>query len=208
MRDGGPHRAGHGDATSPGQSVGVDLHAVLLRRRLLVQDGRTMTIERCASGSLRGATILAVLSCACLAAGCGQSGSTSDAGAGDATTAGEAGGRATVAGTLTLPGAAAGKPYGVRIYSMAGTPGAVPVAETMGVTTAATKIDYSIAEVPAGTYFILGFVAVSGVVGQSSMAGDYAGWYGHKGDGNPPAAPNALVPASGMVRFDFSLVLR
>jgi hypothetical protein len=33
-------------------------------------------------------------------------------------------------------------------------------------------------------------------------------WYGHDGDGNPPAAANAVVPDSGTVRFDFSLVLR
>ena len=35
-----------------------------------------------------------------------------------------------------------------------------------------------------------------------------ASWYGHTGDGNPPAAANAVVPASGTVRFDFSLVTR
>ena len=64
------------------------------------------------------------------------------------------------------------------------------------------------AGVPAGTYFILGFLDVDGSGGTASTAGDYTGWYGHSGDGNPPAAANAAVPATGTVSFDFSLVVR
>lgn len=41
-----------------------------------------------------------------------------------------------------------------------------------------------------------------------STPGDYAGRYGHDGDGNPPAVANAVVLDSGTVRFDFRLVLR
>jgi len=69
-------------------------------------------------------------------------------------------------------------------------------------------LDYSIPRVAAGTYFVLGVVDVEESGGDSSTLGDYAGWCGHNGDGNPPAAANAVVPSSGTVRFAFSLVLR
>jgi uncharacterized protein (DUF2141 family) len=133
------------------------------------------------------------------AAGC----SSSSSGAADA-----AGSGANVAGTLTLPTAAARKPYAVMIFTAAGAPGATPVAQTMGTTGTGTNVPYAIANVPAGTYFVLGFVDVDGSGGTSSTPGDFAGWYGHNGDGNPPPAANAVVPASGSARFDFSLVLR
>jgi hypothetical protein len=113
-----------------------------------------------------------------------------------------------VAGTLTLPADAHATPYAVMLFTAVGAAGATPVAQTMGTTGNGTTIDYSIANVPAGTYFLLGFVDVDGSGGTSSTPGDFAGWYGHNGDGNPPAAANAVVPASGTARFDFSLVMR
>src|SRR5438093_8686533 len=70
-----------------------------------------------------------------------------------------AGAGATVAGTLTLPAAAPGKPYAVRIFTVAGAPG-TPVGEVTGSTPAGTTLPYVIASVPAGTYFVLGFVDV------------------------------------------------
>jgi hypothetical protein len=114
---------------------------------------------------------------------------------------------ATVMGTLTLPGNASGRPWFVRIAS---TPGGVvtPVAATTGVTTGSDTLQYSIAGVRAGTYYLLGFVDVDASGGTASTPGDYVGWYGHTGDGNPPAAPSVVVPSSGTVTFDFSLVLR
>jgi hypothetical protein len=115
---------------------------------------------------------------------------------------------AMVVGTLTLPGTAMGKPFSVKLFRMAGVPGMAPVAETSGSTTGSTMLSYTIAAVPAGSYFVLGFVDVDASGGDSSTVGDYRGWYGHTGDGNPPASPNAVVPASGTARFDFGLVLR
>jgi hypothetical protein len=115
---------------------------------------------------------------------------------------------ATVVGTITLPSATTGKPYSVRILGMAGAPSATPVGEASGTTAGATTLQYTIADVPAGSYFVLAFVDIDSSGGQSSTPGDQAGWFGHTGDGNPPASPNATVPASGMVRFDFSLVVR
>ena len=118
------------------------------------------------------------------------------------------GGRATVVGTLTLPAATIGRPYSVRILTAAGSPTVAPVREATGTTANTTTLPYSIADVPAGTYFILAFVDVDASGGQSSTPGDQAGWYGHTGDGNPPPNPNAAVPPAGTVRFDFSLVVR
>ena len=62
--------------------------------------------------------------------------------------------------------------------------------------------------VPAGTYFLLGFVDVNGLGGTSSTPGDYAGWYGEDASGNPPAKANVVVPAGGTVTYRFSLVVR
>lgn len=117
----------------------------------------------------------------------------------------DGGGAATVAGTVTLPGSAAGKPYAVRVLTM---PGLSFVAQSTGTTTGTSSISYAITGVPAGRYFLLAFVDVDSSGGDSSTPGDYAGWYGHGGDGNPPASPNVEVPASGTVRFDFGLVVR
>jgi hypothetical protein len=69
-------------------------------------------------------------------------------------------------------------------------------------------LPYLIANVPAGTYFILGFVDVDNSGGTASTQGDYAGWYGHDATGNPPGAPDAVVPSAGTVTFDLGLVLR
>jgi hypothetical protein len=98
--------------------------------------------------------------------------------------------------------------YAVRLFTMAGMSTQTPTAQTSGTTGAGTIISYAVANVPAGTYFILGYVDVDGSGGMSSTPGDFAGWYGHDGDGNPPSAPNAVVPSSGTATFDFSLVLR
>ncbi len=110
---------------------------------------------------------------------------------------------ATVTGTLTLPAATSGKPYFVRLMTTLGT---TFVAEQSGTTTANTTLSYSMAGAAAGTYFVLGFVDVDSSGGTASTTGDYRGWYGHTGDGNPPAAANATVPATGTVTFDFGLV--
>ena len=115
---------------------------------------------------------------------------------------------ATVAGTLTLPGKPPQGAKGTVALYTALPPAGMAVTETGFVATGDTSVDYQIIGVPAGTYFILGFVDNDGSGGLSSTPGDYAGWYGHNGDGNPPAAANAVVPDSGTARFDFSLVLR
>jgi hypothetical protein len=147
--------------------------------------------------------VTGVLSTACSS----QTGSTADSGStGDAVI--ETAASATVMGTLTLPGTATGKHYEVRIVTAPGAATLTPVAMTSGTTTGSTTLAYSIANVPAGTYYVLAFVDVNGTGGTSSTPGDYAGWFGEDANGNPPAAPNAVVPASGTATFNFSLVLR
>lgn len=92
---------------------------------------------------------------------------------------------ATVAGTLTLPGTAAA-PYFVRLQTATGA-GGTTAAETTGTTDGSMTLAYAIADVPAGTYFMLAGVDVDNSGGNSSTTGDYRGWFGHTGDGNPPA---------------------
>jgi hypothetical protein len=141
-----------------------------------------------------------LVACAALSA-CGKSTQSTDGATGDLTAG------ASVAGTLTLPGAAQGASTFVRL---AVSPIAVttPAAEATGTTTGTTSLDYVISDVPSGTYFMLAFVDVDASGGTASTAGDYSGWYGHNGDGNPPTAANVVVPDSGTVRYDFTLVLR
>ena len=122
----------------------------------------------------------------------------------DGSSGGTPAGATTVAGTLTLPGTATA-PYFVRLQAMTGA--ATPAAATTGTTNGTTTLPYSMPNVPAGTYFMLAGVDVDGSGGNSSTPGDYRGWYGHNGDGNPPAAPNVMVPASGTVTIDYSLVV-
>jgi hypothetical protein len=114
---------------------------------------------------------------------------------------------ATVIGTLTLPAASRAAKGTVSLFTTL-PPGGTSVASSGFSTTGGASVDYEVLAVPAGTYFILGSVDVDGSGGTSSTPGDYAGWYGHNGDGNPPAMATAVVPATGTVRFDFSLVLR
>lgn len=115
---------------------------------------------------------------------------------------------ATVVGTLTLPGIPPQGAKGTIALFSTLPPGGMEVAGAGFVATGSTSVDYQVIGVPVGTYFILGFVDNDGSGGVSSTPGDYAGWYGHNGDGNPPAVANAVVSDSGTVRFDFSLVLR
>ena len=150
---------------------------------------------------LRWMTVACVLS-ACAACGDDDAAAT-DGGPGDA---GETG--ATVSGTLTLPGAMLGKPYFVRLLDSVGVAAAPPAADATGRTPDATTIEYTIPGVPEGPFYILGVVDVDESGGFMSSLGDYVGWYGHTGDGNPPDAPNAVVPAAGSVTFDFDLVER
>ena len=139
--------------------------------------------------------------CAALVAGCGG-GSAATVDGGDTAAA------PRVSGTLTLPSESPGKPWSVKLFTMDGRATQTATAETSGTTGAGTSLPYAIATVPAGTYFVLGFVDVDSSGGVSSTPGDFAGWYGHTGDGNPPAAPNAVVPDTGSATFDFTLVLR
>jgi hypothetical protein len=131
-----------------------------------------------------------------------------DGSASDGTGAGDAQPGAIVMGTLTVPGATTGKPWSVRVVDAPASAATAPVAVTTGLTSGSDRIEYTISGVPAGTYYVLGFVDVDASGGSGSTPGDFAGWYGHTGDGNPPPARNAVVPAAGTVRFDFSLVQR
>jgi len=113
-----------------------------------------------------------------------------------------------VIGTLTLPASAPGKPYFVRVVTM---PGPTFVAQTTGTTSDATTISYMMGlsglSIPQGTYYVLGFVDIDQSGGDASTSGDFRGWYGHNGDGNPPASANATISFGISTRFDFALVI-
>jgi len=115
--------------------------------------------------------------------------------------------RASVNGTLTLPEAVQAKGT-VALYATPDLAGQ-PVASDVIASNGATPVAYRISRVPGGTYFIFALldVAVDGS-GGSLTPGDYGGWYGQDSEGNPPAAPNVVVPESGSVSFDFNLVRR
>jgi hypothetical protein len=116
---------------------------------------------------------------------------------------------ATVIGTVTLPASAPpGAKSAVSIYAAPFPDAGVPVALGGFAWNGGTSADYQVAGVPAGTYFVYALVKVVAAGGATPVAGDYYGWYGGDTSGNPPAAANAIVPESGTVRFDFSLVLR
>jgi len=107
------------------------------------------------------------------------------------------------------PGLAIGMSYFVRLATSPSTI-TTPVAETTGTPGNLNYIDYQIDGIPAGGYFMLGFIDVDGSGGTASTPGDYAAWFGHNGDGNPPPDANVFVsatlPVSG--RFDLVLVQR
>ncbi len=108
-------------------------------------------------------------------------------------------------GTLTLPASAPGKPYFVRVVT---TPGPTFVAQATGRTSDATTIPYTMGVgIPAGAYYVLGFVDVDESGGDASTSGDFRGWYGHNGDGNPPASPNATISSNITATFDIDLVI-
>jgi hypothetical protein len=112
-----------------------------------------------------------------------------------------------VIGTLTLPASVPGKPYFVRVVTM---PGPAFVAQASGTTSDTTTISYTMGNgvsIPAGTYYVLGFVDVDESGGDASTSGDFRGWYGHNGDGNPPASPNVTISSNVTTRFDIDLVI-
>lgn len=105
---------------------------------------------------------------------------------------------ATVTGTLILPEAAPGKTYLVLILGEAGDEESL-VDSTSGVCGSGSTVEYSIDNVPAGTYYVLAAVS-----DKTFGEGDYVGIYGGTVD-NIPTQPNATVPSSGTVTFDIIL---
>ena len=109
---------------------------------------------------------------------------------------------ATVTGTLTLPADASGKEYFIIIDSDTdGDNGYVNA--TIGTCGSGTTVDYSISNVPAGTYYVYAGVRIVSDHDSSPQNGDYIGFYGTGSD--PPDEANAVVPSSGTVTFDITL---
>ena len=106
----------------------------------------------------------------------------------------------SVTGTVTLPATAEGAQFGMAI----GITGGVLQSGATGVVGAGTTVVYVLAA-PAGTYEVWCIVDVDSSGFGALTAGDYFGYYGGTGL-SAPALPNAVVPASGAVIFDFPIV--
>ena len=114
------------------------------------------------------------------------------------------GGSTTVVGTLTLPAAAAGRPYAVLVDNdKNGDNGTI--GEASGTCGSDTEQAYTINNVPAGTYYVYAAVGVVSNLQQGPQSGDYYGFYGT--GGSVPGSPNATVPSSGTETFNITLVV-
>jgi len=108
----------------------------------------------------------------------------------------------TVNGTLTLPEEAVNKEYVVIVDNdTEGDNGWA--AATVGTCGSGTAVDYSITNVPAGTYYVYAVVRIVSAHDSPAEDGDYIGFYG-SGEA-PPDSANAIVSDSGTVTFDISL---
>ncbi len=109
---------------------------------------------------------------------------------------------ADVNGTLALPATAIGQTYAVMIDNDTNRDNG-EVKNTTGLCGNRTNVDYTIDDVPSGTYYVYAAVFIISTTGPP-ITGDYFGYYG--GGTIPPAQPNATVPTSGSVTFDISLI--
>jgi hypothetical protein len=107
----------------------------------------------------------------------------------------------TVEGTVTIPAAATGAYWMVIVDDDTDFANGY-IADDDGTLSSGTTFDYTILNVPTGTYYIFGVVDVDNSMGMTD--GDYLGFYGGTGV-DPPASANATLPSSGTVTFDFSL---
>ncbi len=111
---------------------------------------------------------------------------------------------ATVVGTLTLPAAAADRPYAVLVDNDTdGDNGTIRA--VFGTCGSGTEQAYTINNVPAGTYYVYAAVGVVSNLQQGPQPGDYYGYYGT--GGSAPGSPNATVPSSGTETLDITLVV-
>lgn len=112
-------------------------------------------------------------------------------------------GNAIVTGNLILPAAASGKTWAVLVDNdFNGDNGQVKLAT--GTCDSGTNVNYSISNVPSGTFYIYAAVFVVSDGSSGPQSGDYIGIYGRTLT-NPPSNANAVVPSSGTVTFDITL---
>ena len=114
---------------------------------------------------------------------------------------------ATVNGTLTLLAEANGRPYSVFIDNDTnGGNGYIRI--TTGTCGAGTEVNYSITNVPSGTYYAYAVVFVVSDGTHEPQSGDYYGFYNPGGSSDtPPNEPNAVVTSEDTVTFDITLVV-
>jgi len=109
----------------------------------------------------------------------------------------------TVTGTLTLPAAADGEEYWVLIDNDTDGDNGY-ISYTTGPCGPGTSVDYSISNVPAGTFYVYAGVRITSDSDSPPQGDDYFGYYDA---GPPPTEANAVVPSSGTVDFDIPLMV-
>jgi hypothetical protein len=110
----------------------------------------------------------------------------------------------TVSGTLTYPAPADGKSWAVVVDGdMDGENGNVTY--SIGTCGAGNTCDYTISNVPPGSYYVYAVVRVVSGLDDPPQTGDYLGVYGGTFS-NPPPSPNVTVQSGGTVTCDITLV--
>lgn len=108
--------------------------------------------------------------------------------------------KATVSGTITLPAAITAKPYTVIVDTDEHMDNGTTA--TVTGTANGSSIAYSLADIPAGKYYVWAAVSVNGTSASAMKLGDYLAVYGATSDATTPESPNVTVPETGTVTCD------
>jgi len=110
----------------------------------------------------------------------------------------------TVNGTLNLPEDATGKTWAVIFdNNIDGDDGFIKLG--LGTCPSGLEVQYSVSDVPTGSYFLYAIVFVVGDINEGPDFGDFIGIYGGEYPDDAPASPNAPV-TSGTNTYDIDLV--
>jgi len=111
----------------------------------------------------------------------------------------------TISGILTLPAAASEKNWVVMIDDDTDGDNST-VAMAIGICGSGTTVNYSVQNVPPGTYYIYAVVFVESDGEGGPLPGDYIGIYDGSFPLDIPTAPNATINASNR-EFDIDLII-
>ncbi len=111
---------------------------------------------------------------------------------------------ATITGTLILPAPAEGKTFIVAVDDNSDAEDGFTKVK-VGTCGDDTTQTYTIEDVSSGTYYLYAVVWVVSDTYATPESGDFVGYYGMSGA--IPEEPNAVVPETGTVQFDITLLI-